>query len=174
MPAPHNAAALGAQTAPLMGAAFTVNVQQRLEELGRELADDDLEPFSRLLFDHYSTMPATDLVKALQAAQRVGWEVGKLFEDHDVLLTPTLAASPPEVGFFDTRDVENMYANAGTYAAWTSVFNATGMPGISLPLGTDDLGLPVGVQFVADLGEEALLLSLAGQIEVAQPWQRLA
>lgn len=174
VPAPHNAGALAAETAPLMGAAFAVSVQMRLAELGRELADDDLEPFSRLLFEHYSTMPATQLVHALQAAQRVGWEVGALFGDYDVLLTPTLAASPPEIGFLDTRDIEGMYANAGTYAAWTSVFNATGMPAISLPLGTDQLGLPVGVQFVADLGQEELLLSLAGQIEAAQPWQRLA
>src|SRR5690606_38971768 len=106
VPAPHNAGALAAETAPLMGAAFAVSVQMRLAELGRELADDDLEPFSRLLFEHYSTMPATQLVHALQAAQRVGWEVGALFGDYDVLITPTLAASPPEIGFLDTRDIE--------------------------------------------------------------------
>ncbi len=171
---PFNSAALQAEAAPLMGAAFAVKVSERLAALGRELRDDDLEPFSRILFDHYSTMPATALVEALSASQRVGWEVGRCFTEYDVLLTPTLAASPPELGRLDPTNPESMYATAGLWSAWTHVFNATGMPAISLPLGTDDLGLPVGVQFVADLGQEGLLLSLAGQLETAAPWQRLA
>ncbi|WP_110206805.1 amidase [Nocardioides daejeonensis] len=174
VPAPHDPSTLGGEAAPLMGVAFTAMVQARLAELGRELADDDLEPFTRLLFEHYSKLPATALAAALSASQRVGWEVGRLFNDYDLLLTPTLAASPPELGMLDPTNIEVMYAKAGVYAAWTAVFNATGMPAISLPMGTDELGLPVGVQFAADLGQEALLLSLAGQLETAQPWQRLA
>lgn len=174
VPVPHNATALQAETSPLMGVAFTAKVQARLAELGREIADDDLEPFSRVLFDHYSTLPATELVAALAACQRVGWQVGRLFTDYDVMLTPTIALSPPEIGVLDTTKPEVIYTRAGAYAAWTQVFNATGMPAISLPMGSDALGLPVGVQFGADLGQEGLLLSLAGQIEAAAPWQRLA
>ncbi|WP_235736376.1 amidase [Nocardioides alcanivorans] len=172
--APYDAAALAAEAAPLMGVSFAVSVEERLTALGREIADDDLEPFSRILFEHYAALPATTLAAALAASQRVGWEVGALFTKYDVLLTPTLALSPPELGLLDTTNPEVMYTTAGKYAGWTAVFNATGMPAISLPLGTDELGLPVGVQFAADLGQEALLLSLAGQLEAAQPWQRLA
>ena len=50
---------------------------------------------------------------------------------------------------------------------FTALFNDTGLPGISLPLGVSDAGLPVGIQFVAPMGGEGLLLSLAGQIERA-------
>ncbi len=170
----HDAAALQAETAPLMGVAFVAKVQARLAELDRSIADDDLEPFSRVLFDHYSSLPATALVDALAACQRVGWQLGELFGEYDVMLTPTMAATPPEIGLLDTTKVETMYTTAGRWAAWTQVFNATGFPAVSLPLGTDELGLPVGVQFGADFGQEGLLLSLAGQIEAAAPWQRLA
>jgi amidase len=67
-----------------------------------------------------------------------------------------------------------MYEHGSTYSAWTSVFNVTGMPAISLPLGTDGTGMPLGVQFAAELGQEPLLLSLAAQIEQAAPWVRHA
>nr|WP_257957225.1 amidase family protein [Nocardioides sp. B-3] len=86
---------VSAATAPLMGIAFTTAVRDRLAELGRDLRDDDLEPFTRILFDHYVTMPATALSRALSAAQRVGWQVGATFEEYDVLLTPALACRVP-------------------------------------------------------------------------------
>ncbi|QIX25639.1 amidase [Nocardioides sp. JQ2195] len=170
--APWMPAEVSADTAPLMGVAFTAAVQDRLESLGRPLADDDLEPFTRLLFEHYSALPATTLVRALSAAQRIGWQVGAAFAQYDVLLTPTLAHRVPSLGLLDTTRPESIYEHASTFSAWTSVFNATGMPAMSVPLGTDRDGLPIGVQFAAELGEEGLLLSLAGQLEAAAPWQR--
>ena len=56
------------------------------------------------------------------------------------------------------------------YAAFTAGFNATGQPAISLPLHWSDDGLPIGVQLVADMGREDLLLRVAAQLEQAQPW----
>src|SRR3546814_8673038 len=134
VPAPYDAAGLQAQTAPLMGVAFAASVQARLAQLGRELADDDLEPFSRILFEHYSAMPATQFGAALVACQQAGWQVGRLFADYDVILTPTVAVSPPELGLLDTSNPEAMYTLAGSYAAWTQVFHATGMPAIPPPM----------------------------------------
>ncbi|WP_067439552.1 amidase [Nocardioides jensenii] len=172
LPAPFDRTLAAAANAPLMGVGVAVAVQARLEQLGRELAADDLEPFSHMLMQHYANLPATDLVRALQDVQRLGWQIGSLFADVDVLLMPTLAPRVPPLGLLDTSDPQAMYAHAGDFAAWTSAFNTTGMPAMSVPLGTDSDGLPIGVQFAALMGHEALLLSLAGQLEAAAPWQR--
>ncbi len=91
-----------------------------------------------------------------------------------MLLTPTLCRPAPELGLLDTNRPETIFEYAPTYAGWTSVFNLTGMPAMSVPHGTDERGLPLGAQFVADLGREDLLLSLAGQLEHAAPWPTTA
>ena len=53
---------------------------------------------------------------------------------------------------------------------FTAAFNATGQPAISLPLHWSEDGLPIGVQLVAPLGREDLLLRVASQLEQAVPW----
>jgi amidase len=58
----------------------------------------------------------------------------------------------------------------GRSSAFTQVFNATGHPVISLPLGVADDGVPRGVQLVAAHGREDLLISVAAQLEEAAPW----
>ena len=59
----------------------------------------------------------------------------------------------------------------GPDCAFTAPFNATGQPGISLPLHWTSDGLPVGIQFVGRDLSEGTLLRLAGQLEQAQPWK---
>lgn len=153
-----------------MTVALAAEVDDRLAELGRDLRDDDLEPFSRLLYDVGSQTAGTDMVRALGQVERTGHAVGPFFDDHDLLVTPTIAEPVPPLGLLDTTDVDAMYRLAGDYSAMTSVWNVSGQPAISLPLAADATGLPIGVQIVAAYGREDLLLRVASQLEAAQPW----
>ncbi len=56
------------------------------------------------------------------------------------------------------------------YCAFTSAFNLSGQPAISLPLHWTADGLPIGVQLGAAYGREDLLLQVAAQLERAAPW----
>ena len=58
----------------------------------------------------------------------------------------------------------------GPHMAFTEPFNVTGQPTISLPLHWTPEGLPVGVQLVAAIGREDLLISVASQLEREAPW----
>ena len=62
------------------------------------------------------------------------------------------------------------FTRSGLFTPFTPVFNATGQPGISLPLFQGEDGLPLGVQIVGRPAGEAALLALAAQLEEAQPW----
>ncbi|MFS0694349.1 amidase [Streptomyces nitrosporeus] len=161
---------VGRTSGVLMGADLVAQIDARLAELGRPLADDDIEPFTRLLYDTYRTLPAADVSRALRRAQEIGWEVGAAFAGTDVLLSPALARPTPPLGTLDTTDPESVYRHASVHSAFTSVYNVTGMPAMSVPFGHDGDGLPLGVQFAAPLGGEGLLLALAAQLEEAAPW----
>jgi amidase len=63
-----------------------------------------------------------------------------------------------------------LFAKVMRHAFFTSPFNITGLPAISLPLHWTPEGLPVGVQLVAAMGREDLLIRVASQIEQAHPW----
>jgi amidase len=58
-----------------------------------------------------------------------------------------------------------------TVCPFTNLFNTTGSPAISLPLGETKGGLPIGIQFAGRFAGEATLLSLASQLEEARPWK---
>jgi amidase len=159
-------------SAVAMSATSIAAIRRRLAELGRELAADDLEPFTRFLYDRGAAMTANELVEALRILELTGRAMAPFFEQYDVLITPTLAAPVPPLGLLDTSRPESMFEHAGRYAAYTSPFNITGQPAMSMPLAKDDTGLPIGVQFVAATGREDVLFQLAGQIEQVAPWQR--
>ncbi|MGW6209426.1 amidase [Streptomyces sp. NPDC055089] len=166
----YRPADVGRTSGVLMGADLVAQIDARLSELSRPLADDDIEPFTRVVYDTYRALPAADVSRALRRAQEIGWEVGAAFDRFDVLLSPTLAQPTPLLGTLDTTAPESVYRHASVYSAFTSVYNVTGMPAMSVPFGHDGEGLPLGVQFAAPLGGEGVLLALAAQLERAAPW----
>ena len=96
------------------------------------------------------------------------------FTDHDVLLSPVLAHTTPRIGHLSpTLDFDELFTRLQTYVGFTPLNNAAGGPAISLPMGSTGTGLPIGVHFSADLGDERTLLELAYELEEAQPFRRI-
>ena len=158
----------------VMGAVSAGQVEQRLAELGRPLADDDLEPFSRFMHDRSLGFTGLDVIRALQRVEEVSRSMAGFFEPHDLWLTPTLLPAVPELGWLDTTSTEAMFTRAGQFSEMTALANVTGQPAMSIPAGHDADGLPIGAQFLAAHNREGILLQLAAQIESAAPWPRTA
>ncbi|HEY2600551.1 MAG TPA: amidase [Thermoleophilaceae bacterium] len=140
---------------------------------GRELDVEQLEPLSRQMYDLSLNMSATDYLKALDWLHDYSRELVALWAGTDVLVTPTLARPAIEIGALNEADGEQPIQRLMNSAGWvpfTPVWNVTGQPALSLPLGQTDSGLPVGVQFVGPPAGEELLISLAAQLEATAPW----
>ena len=92
----------------------------------------------------------------------------------DLLVTPALAAAPPPaVQYSGASWWRNMVVNL-RYAPYAAPWNLAGLPAIVVPVGVRPDGLPLGVQLVGPPDSELLLLAVAGQFEVLNPWQRHA
>jgi amidase len=154
----------------ILGLSSARAIDARLAELGRKLAPDDVEPFTRVLYEASSKLRGLDVIAAFEALEVLAHQVAESSAGFDLMLTPTLARRVPEHGVLDTRDVPKFYKVAGAFSGFTAICNITGQPAMSIPMGADENGLPTGAQFIAPLGQEALLLKLAAQLEVAAPW----
>jgi amidase len=143
------------------------------EMLGRDLGPQDVEPLTWALATSVRKRGATEYLAAIQAAHAVSRRVASWWsEGFDVLLTPTTAEPPPRLGWVSStpEDPFRAFMRAAPFSAYTSTFNLTGQPAISLPLHVTADGLPVGVQLVAAYGREDLLLQVAAQLEETAPW----
>lgn len=98
----------------------------------------------------------------------------RLARSYDVVLTPTLADPPPQIGYLDPMaDYQQVIDRLQDWVAFTPLQNVTGEPAISLPLAVSADGLPIGLMFSAATGQEARLLELAYELEDARPWARI-
>jgi amidase len=96
------------------------------------------------------------------------------FTEHDVLITPTLATTPPRARQWSRKGWLANTLPAIQLTAFIGPWNLAGFPAMSIPAGHHSAGLPIGVQLVAPPGNERQLLALAAQLEKLNPWSRTA
>jgi amidase len=152
------------------GIALGIGLGERLA--GRPPEEDEVEPMSLALLDLARALPSTGYLTAVAQLQLLARGTVAFFADYDVLLTPVLAERPLPIGELHGcgSDPLDDLRRSGTFAPYTSLFNITGQPAISVPVGFGEDGLPTAVQLVGHpLGEETLL-QVAAQIEAARPW----
>ncbi len=144
------------------------------EGMGREIGRDTLESSMLATYEVGADMSALDYLGALSVVNAACRSVGPFFDDYDMLLTPTCATPAWEIGAMDSNrqgwDLLSWTKHIFGYCPFTPLFNATGHPGVSLPLATSSKGLPIGIQFVGQWAREDMLFQLSGQIEEARPW----
>ncbi len=144
------------------------------ERMGRPMTAEFLEPVTLAWLRACERLSALDVTHALDEVNRLARRVGAFFADVDVLVTPTLAQPAVPFGVIDGNhpdlDAESNAEALLRFNPYCPLFNLTGQPALTLPLGASSGGLPIGVQFVAPHAEEATLLSLGGQLEVAMAW----
>jgi amidase len=96
--------------------------------------------------------------------------INRLFEDHDVLLTPTCAHPPVDAARWEGRGAMRTLLGMASVYPFTGVWNMTGQPAVSIPAPPSRDGLPIGAQLVGPPHAEGRLLALAAQLERELDW----
>lgn len=172
---PHfDAEALKADMFTIVGCNLLQALAQRAQVLGRAPTPDDLEPVSWLWAERCRTRTGQDMARAIGTIHATARALGRFFERHDVLLTPTCATPTLPAYTVDMRlgDLDEYYERLYGNNTFTTVCNCTGIPAASVPLCRAE-GLPIGVQIAAPLGHELRLLQLSAELEAARPWAHL-
>lgn len=172
---------------------FRADIQEAEVLLGRKATIRDYEANTWALGLLGKALSAGDFTRATRQLQRTSRQIGRFIQGYDLLLTPTLALPPVVTGSLMTEGVESMAVNllgglnaggllkalrfidtaaeqAYDFCPYTTLFNATGQPAMSVPLVWSQAGLPIGMHFVGHHGGEATLFRLAAQLEEARPW----
>ena len=110
-------------------------------------------------------LQAEDYLKAQRIRADAMKNFRKVFQKVDALITPSTACTAPEIALDDQNAGESDMAKTNELMRFSSPANLTGLPAISLPVGYDGRGLPIGLQFMGDAWQEALLLRLAYVLE---------
>jgi amidase len=129
-----------------------------------------LERRSRALARPGALVPDALVERLLAAESRMRERVGRLFDDHDVLMTPVMSQPAVAAGIMEGRGATATYLWETSWVPFNVLWNSTGQPAVSIPAGLSADGLPLAVQLIARPSEEATLLSLAAQLEHERPW----
>ena len=148
------------------------NIALRARAMGREPDAAGFERVTWAMVELGRQIAAPDYVMMLNRLHGISREIARFFETYDVLLTPTLAEPPVELGVLDmmSEDLAAYTERLWRFSPFTYPFNVTGQPAMSVPLSWNEAGLPIGVHFVGRYGDEATLFRFAAQLEQAQPW----
>lgn len=160
--------------ARILVAANVLNtLSNRAAAIGKTFGPEDVEPITWSLAESAKKYGAADYANAINVIHHAGRLVARFFTHHDILLTPSMCTPPWPLGVLSlsAKDTDAFGVAINRSIAFTSLFNATGNPAMSVPLHWTAQGLPVGVQFVAPFGDEAMLFRLAAQLEAAKPWK---
>ena len=161
-----------AGTGVVVSASVASDLDAVADRRGRPIREDELEPITFGTYERGRAVSGSLYVRALRALHAYGRVVGQFFERYDILISSTLGSPAIPIGALhgEPLDIDGYAQRLFAFMPNTQIFNVTGQPAASVPLGWSRDGLPIGVQLTARHSEDALVLSLAGQLERAAPW----
>ncbi len=128
-------------------------------------AIEHVDPSMREALGRYHDFSAADYLDAVAVRMALGARMADFHQHYDVLVTPTTPIAAFEVG----ADVPPGW-HSPDWTSWTPYtypFNMTQQPALSIPCGTTDAGLPVGVQLVGARFEDRLVVRTGAALEAA-------
>ena len=163
-PAALSDPALWKAAATLLAVNVAVEVDVWSAKIGRELGENDLEPMTWRMVTTGRSITGVDLLAAQSLMIDHTADAESWWARFDLLVTPTTANAPTLLGDY-TKGYES-----GRGSAFTRPFNITGQPAISVPLGWPEDGMPRGVQMVAPIGRDDVLITVGAALEAVEPW----
>ncbi len=113
---------------------------------------------------------AEQFTDALMVRKAVNNRMWRFMEKYDLLLTPTLAVPPFEIGIQGPTVIDGQEVGSTEWLNFTFPLNFTGQPAASVPAGFTGDGLPIGLQIVGRHLDDAMVLRAARAYEIAAPW----
>jgi amidase len=143
------------------------------ERIGREIGLDEIEPVNARTVQAGRNRGAVEHVRAIAELQAFSRRVVAWWQEHDLLLLPTITDLTPRLGEMHSDLSGEELAALRRRLGWlTPPWNITGQPAISLPLARSASGLPIGIQLVAAPGREDLLIEVARSLEQMADWSQ--
>lgn len=144
---------------------------------GRPLTPDLVEGVGRGALAHAERLHPTRYLEAVGEIHAFGRQMAAVFDDCDVILSATLAEPPARVGRFAHTTEDYVAYRTGpegifAYSPFCAVFNASGQPAASVPLGMSATGLPIGIHLAAPYGADEELIALCAEVERTGAWIR--
>ena len=136
-----------------------------------EADEHRLRPLTRYLRERGRAVSAPDLLFAQAYLQLVMRSALPALDSYDAILTPTLAAPPAEVGYFEQVEPAENFGRQERFTPYAAICNVSGQPAVNVPLHWTEAGLPIGVMLAGRIGAEGTLISLSAQLEEARPWR---
>jgi aspartyl-tRNA(Asn)/glutamyl-tRNA(Gln) amidotransferase subunit A len=128
---------------------------------------EDADPLMRALLKYEKLLPARHLVKADRIRALLRRELKQAFEQVDVIAWPTVPAPAPPIANPTVELPSGPTPADPANVEQTGLGNLSGIPGISVPVGTHSSGLPMALQLQAAWGREQALLDAAEHLEHA-------
>ena len=137
-------------------------------------SDEKVTPVSKAGFEAIERLTGDQVMRA----QRRRWEllraIADVFAEVDLILTPTTATTAFKAEGPPPMEIAGQPVGGMGNVPYTAPFNMSGMPAVSIPVGTSAGGLPIGLQVVARRNEEELVLACGAIAEQNRPWPKFA